>query len=275
MIRMLIFVYSVFILMAAYVNSTFNMPLMVEEVKSITPSRLSENSDKCIIPENYELTNDSICIYENNTAKAWFYEYELNQIEDLLPGLAQFPPFHPDSIYSKSTKIIHIHGIDGACKTIDFENEAGHDDFLLIYSYYLKLKNNGSQMAKIRKHLGKIYELVQSVLCELNGGGSGFGHLFLRIPAYIEYDVYQYENPVENNPNNFKLEKDSLFKQLETRMLSDLDNNVFYPIQQRSSLRNSISKKLKALSALLINFFYYSKGVQFIQSNYKSDTDIK
>lgn len=204
--------------------------------------------------------NKQISIQKNDSVQfeidSFIFEYtkqEFQLIVDSFPQLSGINGIveHPDSAYLK-----YPFFVDG----YTFGSEAGQDEFYLLYAHFLR-KKNGDKYDKKRDNLINIYRNINDIFGELNGGGTHFGHQYIRIVGYAEYDIYNISLEGENhNVKNFQKEKQDFLKRIE----NDIDKTVEELHNFDIGLNKAdLLQYVKELNNMLTNEFYLSKAIDF------------
>jgi len=176
------------------------LPFLLIACQSPTtkPQDLPANdSSKQILSKEADTTlfakSNTVVITSENRDTIRFGRQEFNEIVKYFPALYSDLPQPPDISYYQSGIFQEITDADGKKKTISFSSEAGQDEYFTLYAYFLKRKNNQREANARRSALIKIYDDLDSIFGALSYGGTYFGHMYARIPAYAEYSLYTYE----------------------------------------------------------------------------------
>lgn len=201
--------------------------------------------------------NDSIYIRIDSFIRI-FSKQEFKLITDSFPQLKGIYGLveHPDSTYFK-----YPFFVDG----YTFGSEAGQDDFYILYAYFLRERNDSKEIDK-RDNLIKIYRNLNEIYGELNRGGTYFGHQYIRIVGYAEYDIYNSSlEGVNRNIKDFHKEKQDFLKSIE----KDIDKTVEELHDFRTGLTSAdLLQYVKQLNNLLSDEFYLSRAKEFKKTYY-------
>jgi len=171
-----------------------------------------------------------VIITSENRDSARFGREAFNEIVKYFPVLYSGLPQPPDVSYYQSGIFKEITDTDGNKKTISFSSEAGQDEYFTLYAYFLKRKNRQQDANARRSALIKIYTALNSIFGTLSYGGTYFGHMYARIPAYAEYSLYTYENAKDHYTRDYPVaEQKTIFLNSLRQYITDevkVDNNI-------------------------------------------------
>jgi hypothetical protein len=136
-----------------------------------------------------------------------------------------------------------------------FNSEVGQDGYYVLYAYFLKQKNGIGKYAERRKKLIDIYENINQLFQQLQGGGTYFGHQSWRIRGYAEYSVSIYKRNEQSISNAYDI---SLEKELYIKSLRLLAGHN----KERNKMVNNISEAIT-------DIFYLQRAQEFQYSNYE------
>ncbi|MBB2147055.1 hypothetical protein GM921_16240 [Pedobacter sp. LMG 31464] len=153
---------------------------------------------------------------------------------------------------------------------LSFGCEVCQDDYMLMYTYFLKQRNLGKQAERNRKNFINIYRLINSIYGELQQGGTYFGHQYSRIYGYAEYSVYlrihygkDYEKSYSVSP-----QKAFFIGSLKQLINEDEKYNMEVVQNEKQSRKGSLLKKVNELNSLITDHFYLEEAQKFNYSKY-------
>lgn len=219
----------------------------------------------CSNKTNYAVNNDSID--SNDSVKieidSFCLIYDKNIFETIKDSFPQLSKLEkgiiesPDDTYKKYPVYINDY---------TFDSEAGQDEFYLLYAHFLR-KRNGDKYSKVRDNLINIYREINSLFGSLEIIGNYFGHQYVRIVGYAEYDIYLYspDNKNKQVENNFVVTKRRYLKSLENKVLEDAD---YYESTDRQEIIQKSHIFIDNLNSLITDEFYLSKAIEFTDNKY-------
>ncbi len=170
----------------------------------------------------------------------------------------------PDSVYYKYPPYV---------KGLSFDSEAGEDEFFLLYTYFLRQKT-GNKHKEVRNNLIKIYRNINRIFGILHYGGTGFGHMYIRIVGYAEYDVYCYPQESKKYGNDNFLHKkkayiDSLKRIIDEQVAQD---RTIHGEENTKERKEMLYTEIQELDRRITGRYYLDKVIDFENHhNYKVD----
>jgi hypothetical protein len=219
-------------------NDLGKQPAIISQVDTTTRVSTKKQPDR----SRYYTTKDTVFIaFETGDTNTYSKE-EYNHIVDNHPEFFENEILHPDLAYTCADK-------EG------FNSEAGQDGYYVLYAYFLKQKNGISKYAERRKKLISIYQNINQLFQQLQGGGTYFGHQSWRIMGYAEYAVSIYKRNEQSisKAHDISEQKELYIKSL--RLLAGRDKD-----------RNNIVNKI---SEAITDVFYLQRAQEFQYSNYE------
>lgn len=216
-------------------------------------------------PKFYTQKNKvKIKINEDDTFS--YSKQKFNDIVDFFPEFYSDIVYHPDSLYLKNHFKRFINA-DGEEEDIRFSSELGRDNYYVLYSYFLKMRNGEKKYTDRRKNLIAIYRHINGIFEGLQGGGTYFGHQHRRILGYAEYSIYQYSQSKNDLKKNFDLVKQKeLFLNSLKQIIKD-KISVEYVRQERKEKELEFYKYLDEMAVLITDSFYLKEARAF-QTDY-------
>lgn len=166
---------TIYIVLFALVVLGCKRPAENEKLNTIGVLPLNPDSSQ----KFHYTTLDTILISSHPERTLKYTEEDFNNLVDAHEEFFREDPLYPDVAY------------DSRNESADFESEAGQDQYYLLYAHFLKERTGTDKFVDERSNLNEIYSIINSIFQQLQNGGTFFGHLDLRIPAYTEYAVYQ------------------------------------------------------------------------------------
>ena len=214
---------------------------------------------------------DSIIISSKHFDTITYSKEEFNQIVDNFPSLYLSIPVNPDISYAQSGYFKDEIEANGNKKHLSFGSEQGQDTYYILYSHFLRQKQNDKDLDTVRENLISIYQNTNDIFGYLNYGGTFFGHQYNRINGYAEYGVYEYRSfsDIDN-----KLADIQKLKQLYLTSLKEiihreieLDNEIPQK-SEKIKRENELLKYVATLDKIITSNFYLKKAQQFQYSYY-------
>jgi hypothetical protein len=223
--------------------------------------------DKSIDKSKFYIKGDSITIYTDNNDSILYSAVDFNAIVDNFPRLYDQIPKQPDISYAESGYFKDITTKNGMKKHLSFGSEAGQDQYFILYSYFLKKNNSGDPLETRRRRLLSIFQTINEIYSFLSNGGTFFGHQYKRIPAYVEYNIYQYKNDYKyyDKVNNVEKQK-NLYLSFFRQSLKD-QTFAFHESGDKSN-NSQYELLIGKLDSLITDFFYLKKASEFQFTNY-------
>lgn len=243
-------------------------------VKSSTSTQVDSNGGKNISTSDrsqFYAKDDSIFISSKHFETIRYSKEDFDQIVDHFPSLYLSTPVHPDISYAQSGYFRDIIDKNGSSKHLSFGSEQGQDEYYLLYSYFLRQRQNENKFDTIRENLIAIYQHINDIFSRLVNGGTYFGHQYFRINSYAEYGVYEFRqfadtyNDLAGIQTLKQLYIASLKELIHMRIAADKD---LHHRKDRMNKENELNKHVAALDKLIIDHFYLKKAQQFQYSYY-------
>jgi hypothetical protein len=202
--------------------------------------------------------NDTISISTDDSTAIKVTKGELKRILKKDPELNSDLPFPPDICWGKSLK-----------NDIEFDCEACRDQYYALYAYFLREKNGEAKYRAQRKTLITLYRDINDVFGMLNGGGTYYGHQYIRILGYAEFSVYAgKDNDYYNRPHNLAGQKSLYIKSLKQYIYDEVNNNTEYSPKEKVEKQKETLKSVKDIDRLITTYFYLNMAQEFQYSHY-------
>jgi hypothetical protein len=190
---------------------------------------------------------------------------EFNKIVVQFPELYCSPTVDPDIAYYGSVFS------DEISKGIEFNSEAGQDEFYILYAFFLRRKDAARSLVGSRDTLTRIFEEINGIFGELNHGGTFFGHQSFRIIGYAEYCIYLLSQQPEEFKKEYpvKAQKANFIDQLRQQISDEIsvDNNLIGKYEKEGRQREMLSSVAK-INGLISNYFYLKQARRFTYDYY-------
>lgn len=243
-----------------------------------TKNNPSKQVDTTIVKNNLSIhksllyaKGDSIIISSKHFDTIKYSKDEFNQIVDNFPSLYLSIPVNPDISYAQSGYYKDVIETNGKTKHLSFGSEQGRDTYYILYSYFLRQKQNDKELELVREDLISIYQTINDIFSYLQYGGTYFGHQFNRINGYAEYGVYEYRSfsDIDNKLTNIQKLKQLYLASLKEIIHKEieLDNEIPFKID-KIKRENELLKYVATLDKTITNNFYLKKAQQFQYSYY-------
>jgi hypothetical protein len=155
------------------------------------------------------------------------------------------------------------------CPSHEFDCEVCRDYFFMLYSYLLKRNNGGELYRGKRDTLTRLYSSVVTIYRILNGGGTGFGHMYRRIPGYVEYDINQgIFIEFDRKTYNIGKQKSLYISTLKQQVVDEVNGNDELLKKEKTTARRELVKTVNEIDGLISSYFYLSKTQQFQYTHY-------
>ncbi len=203
-------------------------------------------------------TTDTIVIFDNQYEPIKYSKEEFNAIVD------NHPEFYDDWVY-KPDWTYHTYGTG-------FGSEAGQDGYYVLYAYFLKQQNGVEKYAEQRQKLTDIYLNINCLFQQIQGGGTYFGHQYYRIPAYVEYGIYELaycEHGEKSKTYDIGKQKDLYIQSL--RQLIKDENEIAAMHMPKEDIRErnkELQKAVDEVAKSITDIFYLRKAQEFQYSYY-------
>ena len=208
-------------------------------------------------PEKYYTTKDSVQLSSFEEDIAYVLKDDFNDVVRNHPEFFVEFPTDPDNTYVKNSDE-------------QFMSEVGQDNYYIYYAYFLRQLYKDENFEEQRNRLMYIYCRLNKMSSLLEGGGSGFAHLYARIHGYTEYSIYLYYL----TKNDFSVKHDitkqkDLFRQTLQQVVTDrLDNEYFDDEMRKSDLKEEIFELIDKIYSDITDLFYLTQAQKFYYSNY-------
>jgi len=185
---------------------------------------------------------------------------EFNHIVGKLPELYQFPPRTPYETYENSPLFGDSTYFEDE-QLRYYRSEGGQDQYYLLYTYFLKMKNGAHKFAEQRNKLIEIGYVLNYLNSYFSGGGTMYIHSYRRILANIEFMIYQLsENDSSFNVTiNFENEKEKMLNSIKAKILECNENEIDSIEKSIFAAKNinmkSIKSKIKGDKKIIDEFF--------------------
>jgi len=211
-------------------------------------------------PEKYYTKQDSVLLVQLNENSVYASKNEFNEVVKKHPEFFVDFPQSPDITYSLSSSLDN------------FGSEIGQDYYYLYYTYFLNQRYINKDYSNERRKLMLIYSCLNEIFSLLDGGGTGYAHLYARIYGYVEYSVYVYDqNDFTKEPldivNGKQLFKEDLFRMVNNRLL---DNREYFK-EEKLKIQTEIKSLIEKIDSEITEIFYLDEVQKFYNSTYKTD----
>lgn len=152
---------------------------------------------------------------------------------------------------------------------MEFNSEAGQDNYCMLYSYFLMQVNGEQKYAPQRKRLVQLFSKINELFALIEQGGSYFGHQYKRLLGEVEYSIYLMPKDKNELRKKYAIEKQTqLYSQGLRQLVADetVNNEEIEP-QRRLSQIKRLNKVIDDINQLITDNFYLRR-VQYFQSNY-------
>lgn len=153
-----------------------------------------------------------------------------------------------------------------------FGSEAGQDSYYILYAYFLKKRNGIEKYKERRKKMIDIYENINYLFGRLQYGGTYFGHQYMRILGYVEYDIYAFSYSEKYIEKTYNIEKQKeLYIQSLRQLCADemsIDYNMSGSPQAQRERAAELNKYINKIESLITDLSYLRYAQAFQYENY-------
>lgn len=210
-------------------------------------------------PKLYYTTKDSVLLVAFEEDSIYVAREEFNDVVDKHSEFFTEYPRSPDITYL-------ISAFDE-----QFSSEIGQDNYFMYYTYFLRQKYEIDNFEYHRNKLILIYKNLNNISHLLNGGGTGYGHMYARIYGYAEYSVYLYYLTRNDSTITYDISKQkSLFKQTLQQVVIDrlgVTFNTDIPTD-KASLQDELFWLIDEIDSQITDSFYLAQTQDFYYRNY-------
>lgn len=152
---------------------------------------------------------------------------------------------------------------------IEFNSEAGKDNYCMLYSYFLMNVNGQQRYAAQRKILFRLFSKVNELFAFIEQGGTYFGHQQKRLLAEVEYAIFLMSKDKSElrKTYNINKQKQLYIQGLRQLVADEVANNEGIEPQQKSSQIKQLYKIVDDINLLITDNFLLRR-LQNFQSNY-------
>lgn len=118
--------------------------------------------------------------------------------------IRDYPELNGKHIFNPDYTFEHRGRMRQDMKDDQFNCEVCRDEYYVLYAYFLMKRNGTKQFKKERCNLIAIYRDINEIFEMLAHGGTGFGHNYTRIYAYVESDISDLK---ENDADDYGLRR--------------------------------------------------------------------
>jgi hypothetical protein len=155
-----------------------------------------------------ELISQEDTVYISTSPELEYYVL----IEEYNKMVQQRKEFFSDSIYDPD---FTYHSSYDSFEDITYKSETGQDYYYLCYTYFLKKRYTHDNYNTEREKLLELYNSINDIYAIIARGGTFFSHNKPRIPAYVEWDIYNHlvvKRAVPISESDFKMEKEAFIE---------------------------------------------------------------
>ncbi len=179
-----------------------------------------------------------------------------------------------DNILSKHSEFIFEKTFDPTLSyhlqhDVEFNSEAGQDNYCMLYSYFLMQMNGVQKYATQRKKFFQLFSKINELFALIEQGGTYFGHQHKRLLAEVEYAIYLMPKDKSEFRKTYAINKQrQLYIQGLRQLVADETvNNKGIEPQRKLSQIKCLNKVIDDINQLITDNFSL-KRAQYFQSNY-------
>jgi hypothetical protein len=155
------------------------------------------------------------------------------------------------------------------CPSHEFDCEVCSDYFFNLYAYLLKQHTGDKPYQGKRDTLTRLYSSIVNIYQISNGGGTGFGHMYGRIPGYVEYDISEgIFTKFDPTTYNIGKQKSLYIRTLKQQVVDEVNGNDELLKKEKITARRELVKTVNEIDGLISSYFYLSKTQQFQYTHY-------
>lgn len=204
----------------------------------------------------HELISQEDTVYISTSPALEYYvlKEEYNKI------VQQRKEFFSDTVYDPD--FTYYSNYD-SFEEITFTSEIGQDTYYLWYTYFLKKRYAHDNYEAERENLLELYNSINDIYAIIARGGTFFSHNKPRIPAYVEWDIYNHlvaKRAVPISDSDFELEKEAFIER--NRKMFESSNSFEYwgsfTEEERKATLQELQVLFVSLSEKIDTPFYLS-----------------
>jgi hypothetical protein len=216
----------------------------------------TKNSSNLSIKKNSVLADNKDSVVIDSTDGYRITKGDLREIAEHHPELITDFEFQPDIAYHQQ-------------HDINFSSEIGQDSYYLLYAYLLKNKNGDIKSREERIKLMDVYDAINAIYDKLNYGGTNYSHQYSRIPAYVEYSIYEGKNnDYYIKTYNIARQKRLYLNSIKQLITDELNNSFDIAEIEKPQLKKKLFETVNHMNGLITNTFYLKMAQEFQYSNY-------
>lgn len=218
-------------LLFSIIISSCNIISNEQTKNSMQPSNKDSQENKA---DTFENDYFIILAYGKDTIQTLSpKEYE-EVLKNDLTEISENKSMSPDTLYNLK-----------AYNTLNYGSEQGQDLFYLIYAKYLSENANKDIPLNVKEELEELLYSLNIFMNENINLGTGFFHLYQRIPAYVQYELLNY-NTEEDKKKPNKSEKNAFLALLKKQVVDKENRIMKWALEDFDQIINSEYKLTKA-----------------------------
>ncbi|WP_367331778.1 hypothetical protein [Sphingobacterium multivorum] len=152
---------------------------------------------------------------------------------------------------------------------MEFNSEAGQDNYCMLYSYFLMQVNGEEKYASHRKRLFQLFSKINELFALIEQGGSYFGHQHNRLLAEVEYSIYLMPKDKSElqKPYAINKQKQLYIQSLRQLVADETANNGGIEPQWKLNQIKRLNAVIEDINQLITDNFSLRRA-QYFQSNY-------
>lgn len=219
-----------------------------------------------ILDKKYYTTADSVIIIAQPFDTLIYLKEYYNSIITFFPELYAPPILSPQQTMRRGTVYVNFINNNGEEDNISFGSEVGQDSYYTLYAYFLQKKNGISKHEVMRKKLRELFYTVNSIFANIENGGTAYGHNQRRIPAFVEFAIYQRD--LYNSDVNIYNGKKKFIKWFREIIDAEIKQDESLLPKEAKEKKQKLYNKLSKIEALITNQFYLLQAENFLTDNY-------
>ena len=164
--------------------------------------------------------------------------------------------------------------VENACHCTEpnseFSSEVGTDVYYMFYTFYVRKLHTEGKFPEVRKKLTSIYSNINKLFQNISRGGSYFGHMESRIPAFVEFSMKNYIDYEEFKNKHYDISKQkSLFIQvLQQELIDETHAYAFLSASRQQAQINDLSKIIVDIEKEITDKYILNQAQRFRYGQY-------
>jgi hypothetical protein len=217
--------------------------------------------------DDYPDNSDTIVMVFKDDDTLHFSKAEIDSIRKYYPEIDNGGEYDAETAYAIEGRERALMSEVQKRKVKNFSSEAGHDEYCMVYGYFLRKRHGEKKFREQRGRIIEIFRCINDIHGGFNVGATYFGHQYKRIEGYGEYAVdfmynkdlssyYEKQYPVNGQKKLFIA---SLKQFISDEAEFDIGESTDY----KNDRKKAMFKKVDKLDSLITNYFYLRQAMMF------------